>query len=90
MFALFLLPALRFSHLVLATMIEFGKIRPMDETSALKDKVALVVVGASGMGNALTRLLAWNGCRTHVFDVKAAASGLFQLRRIQFHAKSYC
>jgi NAD(P)-dependent dehydrogenase (short-subunit alcohol dehydrogenase family) len=51
----------------------------MEETSGFKDKIALVVGGASGMGNAVVRLLAGRGCRTHVFDIKATADGLFQL-----------
>src|SRR5215469_12886933 len=51
----------------------------MEETNGFKDKVALVVGGASGMGHAVVRLLAQAGCRTHVFDVKTAAEGVFQL-----------
>jgi NAD(P)-dependent dehydrogenase (short-subunit alcohol dehydrogenase family) len=50
----------------------------MKETSGFKEKIALVVGGASGMGNAVVRLLSREGCRTHVFDVKATADGLFQ------------
>ena len=50
----------------------------MKETSGFKEKIALVVGGASGMGNAVVRLLAREGCRTHVFDVKETADGLFQ------------
>lgn len=50
----------------------------MEKTSGFKDKVALVVGGASGMGNAVVRLLAQEGCRTHVLDVKDTADGLFQ------------
>ncbi|MDD5678805.1 MAG: SDR family NAD(P)-dependent oxidoreductase [Kiritimatiellae bacterium] len=50
----------------------------METTSGFKNKVALVVGGASGMGEAAVRLLARAGCRTHVFDVKPAAEGLFQ------------
>ena len=50
----------------------------MKETSGFKAKIALVVGGASGMGNAVVRLLAREGCRTHVFDVKETADGLFQ------------
>ena len=50
----------------------------MEQTSAFKDKVALVVGGASGMGNAVVRLLTRAGCRTHVFDVKETTDGLFQ------------
>ena len=43
-----------------------------------KDKVALIVGGASGMGNAVVRLLRAEGCRTHVLDVKETADGVFQ------------
>jgi NAD(P)-dependent dehydrogenase (short-subunit alcohol dehydrogenase family) len=50
----------------------------MEKASGFKDKVALVVGGASGMGNAVVRLLAREGCRTHVFDVKQTPDGLFQ------------
>jgi NAD(P)-dependent dehydrogenase (short-subunit alcohol dehydrogenase family) len=50
----------------------------MEKENGLKNKVALVVGGASGMGNAVVRLLARVGCRTHVFDVKETADGLFQ------------
>jgi len=46
--------------------------------NGFKDKVALVVGGASGMGNAVVRLLGREGCRTHVLDVKHTAEGLFQ------------
>src|SRR5215472_7185725 len=51
----------------------------MEETNGFKDKVALVVGGASGMGHAGVRLLAQAGCRTHVFDVKTAAECVFQM-----------
>src|SRR5262249_40417153 len=50
----------------------------MEETNGFKDKVALVVGGASGMGQAVVRLLARAGCRIHVFDVKTAPEGVFQ------------
>src|SRR4030095_6065291 len=50
----------------------------MERTSGFKDKVALVVGGASGMGNAVVRLLVREGCRAHVFDVKNAADVAFQ------------
>jgi len=49
----------------------------MEKISGFKDKVALVVGGASGMGNAVVRLLAREGCRTHVFDIKETADGKF-------------
>jgi NAD(P)-dependent dehydrogenase (short-subunit alcohol dehydrogenase family) len=50
----------------------------MEKASGFKDKVALVVGGASGMGNAVVRLLASAGCRTHVFDIKPSTDGVFQ------------
>jgi len=50
----------------------------MEKAIGFKDKVALVVGGASGMGNAVVRLLAREGCRTHVLDVKQTPDGLFQ------------
>jgi NAD(P)-dependent dehydrogenase (short-subunit alcohol dehydrogenase family) len=50
----------------------------MNETSGFEAKIALVVGGASGMGNAVVKLLARAGCRTHVFDVQETADGLFQ------------
>jgi NAD(P)-dependent dehydrogenase (short-subunit alcohol dehydrogenase family) len=50
----------------------------MEKASTFKDKVALVVGGASGMGNAVARLLASDGCKTHVFDIKPSTDGVFQ------------
>ncbi|MEJ2095298.1 MAG: SDR family NAD(P)-dependent oxidoreductase [Gammaproteobacteria bacterium] len=50
----------------------------MEKTGRFKDKIALIVGGASGMGNAVVRLLAQEGCRTHVFDIKETADGSFQ------------
>jgi len=50
----------------------------MPDTTGFQGKVALVVGGASGMGNAVVRLLAGAGCKVHVFDVKETADGLFQ------------
>src|SRR5262245_9850607 len=47
-------------------------------TNRFKDKVALVVGGASGMGNAVVRLLLRAGCRTHVLDIKQTTDGFFQ------------
>jgi NAD(P)-dependent dehydrogenase (short-subunit alcohol dehydrogenase family) len=46
--------------------------------SGFKDKVALVVGGSSGMGNAAVRLLAQAGCKTHVLDVKPTTHCVFQ------------
>src|SRR6516165_7173674 len=51
----------------------------MEKPSGFKGKVSLVVGGASGMGNAVVRLLSAAGCRTHVFDIKETADGLFQM-----------
>src|SRR5580765_3420466 len=50
----------------------------MEKESGFRDKVGVVVGGASGMGNAVVRLLGREGCRTHVLDVKQSAEGLFQ------------
>jgi len=50
----------------------------MDEASTYRNKVALIVGGASGMGNAVVRLLANEGCRTHVLDIKETTDGLFR------------
>src|SRR4026207_952260 len=50
----------------------------MEKPSGFNGKIAVVVGGASGMGNAVVRLLAAAGCRTHVFDIKETADGLFQ------------
>ena len=50
----------------------------MSAADRFKDKVALVVGGASGMGNAVVRLLRQEGARTHFFDVKDTADGVFQ------------
>ena len=50
----------------------------MQTTSGFKDKVAVVVGGASGMGNAVVRLLASHGCRVHVLDIKQTSDGSFQ------------
>jgi NAD(P)-dependent dehydrogenase (short-subunit alcohol dehydrogenase family) len=49
----------------------------VETTNSFKDKVALVVGGASGMGNAVVRLLTRAGSATHVFDVKETADGVF-------------
>lgn len=46
-------------------------------TTGFKDKIALVVGGASGMGNATLRLLQQAGCRTHVFDIVETSDGAF-------------
>ena len=49
----------------------------MTEKSGFRDKVALVVGGASGMGNAVVRMLTGMGCRTHVVDIKQTTDGRF-------------
>src|SRR5215831_611266 len=46
--------------------------------SGFQNKIALVVGGASGMGNATVRQLVSNGCKTHVLDIKPTSDGLFQ------------
>jgi NAD(P)-dependent dehydrogenase (short-subunit alcohol dehydrogenase family) len=50
----------------------------MTGASAFKDKVGLVAGGASGMGNAVVRMLVQAGVRTHVLDIKQTADGVFQ------------
>jgi NAD(P)-dependent dehydrogenase (short-subunit alcohol dehydrogenase family) len=50
----------------------------MDGRTGFKGKVALVVGGSSGMGNAVVRLLAAEGVSTHVLDVKPTADGQYQ------------
>lgn len=50
----------------------------MQKQTGFKDRVALVVGGASGMGNAVVRLLAAEGCRTHVLDIAQTPDGVFQ------------
>jgi len=50
----------------------------MENTRGFDGKVALVVGGASGIGNAVVRLLAGAGCRTHVLDIQPTADGRFQ------------
>ncbi|MDZ4737358.1 MAG: SDR family oxidoreductase [Rhodospirillaceae bacterium] len=47
------------------------------QRTGFKDKVALVVGGASGMGNATLRLLNEAGCRAHVFDINETTDGTF-------------
>lgn len=49
-----------------------------DTARGFNDKVALVIGGASGMGNAVVRLLTKAGCRTHVFDIQPTPDGAFQ------------
>jgi len=48
-------------------------------------KVGLVVGGASGMGNAVVRLLSQAGARTHVLDIKPTSDGVFQSCDISDH-----
>src|SRR5262245_9402850 len=50
----------------------------MEKTNGFKDKIALVVGGASGMGNAVVRLLTSAGCKVHVLDIEETADGSFQ------------
>jgi NAD(P)-dependent dehydrogenase (short-subunit alcohol dehydrogenase family) len=50
----------------------------MDTQRRFTGRVALIVGGASGMGNAVVQLLLQEGCRTHVLDVKETADGEFQ------------
>jgi NAD(P)-dependent dehydrogenase (short-subunit alcohol dehydrogenase family) len=62
--------------------MDAGKIA-IETSRGFKNKVGVVVGGASGMGNAVVRLLAGEGCRTHVLDIKQTADGLFQACDIQ-------
>ena len=55
----------------------------MQSRAGFKDKVAVVVGGASGMGNAVVRLLVAEGCRTHVLDIRQTADGSFQSCDVQ-------
>jgi NAD(P)-dependent dehydrogenase (short-subunit alcohol dehydrogenase family) len=50
----------------------------MDTRRRFTGRVALIVGGASGMGNAVVQLLLQEGCRTNVLDVKETADGEFQ------------
>lgn len=57
----------------------------MENARNFKDKVSLVVGGASGMGNAVVKLMIREGCRTHVLDVKETADGIFQSCDVRDH-----
>ena len=57
----------------------------MENTKGFEAKVALVVGGASGMGNAVVRLLAREGCRLHVLDIKETADGSFQHCDVRYY-----
>jgi len=57
----------------------------MENIIGLKNKVAIVVGGASGMGNAVVRLLAQAGCRTNVLDIKETKDGFYQHCDIRDH-----
>jgi len=50
----------------------------MESARGFQGKVGIVVGGASGMGNAVVRQLTREGVRTHVFDIKPTADGVFQ------------
>jgi NAD(P)-dependent dehydrogenase (short-subunit alcohol dehydrogenase family) len=58
----------------------FGKKggRAMERAGGFKGKVGLVIGGASGMGNAVVRLMGQEGVRTHVLDIKETKDGIFQ------------
>src|SRR5262245_45793432 len=55
----------------------------MESTRGFQNKVAVVVGGASGMGNAVVRLLTSEGCKTHVMDIKHTTNGSFQQCDVQ-------
>ena len=50
----------------------------MKEKGGFTDKVAIVVGGSSGMGNAVVHLLLEAGSKTHVLDIKETKDGSFQ------------
>jgi NAD(P)-dependent dehydrogenase (short-subunit alcohol dehydrogenase family) len=59
----------------------------MANANGLKGKVGLVVGGASGMGNAVVRLMVGEGVSTHVFDIKSAAEGSFHSCDVRDYAE---
>ena len=59
----------------------------MQNASGFNGKVGLVVGGASGMGNAVVRLMAQQGVRTHVLDIKPTADGVFQSCDVQDYSQ---
>ena len=59
----------------------------MERTQGFDGKVGLVVGGASGMGNAVVRLLAREGVRTHVFDIKESTDGTFHRCDVQDYSQ---
>src|ERR1043166_8626883 len=59
----------------------------MERASRFKGKVGLVVGGASGMGNAVVRLLVQEGVVTHVLDIKQTADGLLQSCDVQDYSQ---
>ena len=50
----------------------------MAPIEGFNEKVGLVVGGASGMGNAVVRLMNQAGVKTHVLDIKPTSDGVFQ------------
>ena len=50
----------------------------MEQPHTFLHKVALVVGGSSGMGNATTRMLVEAGCRTHVLDIGETSDAAYQ------------
>lgn len=50
----------------------------MENSAGFRGKVALVVGGASGMGNAVVRMLAEQGASTHVLDIQPTTDGRFR------------
>jgi NAD(P)-dependent dehydrogenase (short-subunit alcohol dehydrogenase family) len=59
----------------------------MANAGGLKGRVGLVVGGASGMGNAVVRLMVGEGVSTHVFDIKPAADGSFHRCDVRDYAE---
>jgi NAD(P)-dependent dehydrogenase (short-subunit alcohol dehydrogenase family) len=58
----------------------------MTDGRGFSGKVGVVVGGASGMGNAVVRLLIAQGVKTHVLDVKPAVEGVFHSCDVRDHA----
>jgi NAD(P)-dependent dehydrogenase (short-subunit alcohol dehydrogenase family) len=57
----------------------------MENAAGFEGKVGLVVGGASGMGNAVVRMLAERGVSTYVLDIKPTADGRFRLCDIRHY-----
>jgi NAD(P)-dependent dehydrogenase (short-subunit alcohol dehydrogenase family) len=72
---------------VIAVTDRFKRDSLMDASRRFQDKVALIVGGASGMGNAVVRLLVQEGCTTHVLDIQETPDGVFQSCDVRDHSQ---